>query len=247
MQKQVFFDRLRTFMYRKLARLITCEVKLPGNHPLALDNKYQVTSLEDVFCHPFYWQVYTWVDQPPNFVVDLGAHCAHFSLLADVCFRERFGEVRPEYLLIEPNPALVPVIHRNLAKSGLCPNHVVKQGLVGNRKGCGTLWVGNNYLGASLQRRESAKAVEAEYLDLESLVGGRTIDLLKIDIEGAEYDLVAQYPELLKQVRRMMIEIHSAPESRQSELRNSLECAGLRQFGAAVEHSGHQLAMFERV
>ena len=169
-------------------------------------------------------------------------------MLADVCFRERFGELRPEYLLIEPNPDLVPVIHRNLAKSGLCPNHVVKQGLVGNRKGCGTLWVsGSNYLSASLQQGESTKAVEAEYLDLESLVGGRTIDLLKIDIEGAEYDLVAQYPELLKQVRRMMIEIHSAPESRQRELRNSLERAGLRQFGAAVEHSGYQLAMFQRV
>ena len=106
---------------------------------------------------------------------------------------------------------------------------------------------GSNYLSASLQRGESTKAVEANYLDLEDLVGGRTIDLLKIDIEGAEYDFVAQYPELLKQVRRLMIEIHSAPESRQRELRASLERAGLRQFGRTVEHSGYQLAMFERV
>ena len=248
MTEQSQFQKWRSFLYRRLARLVTCEVKLLGNHPLALDNKYQVNSLQDVFCHPFYWQIYTWVDQPPKLVVDLGAHCAHFSMLADVCFRERFGAVQPEYLLIEPNPDLVPVIKRNLAKSGLCSTHVLKQGLVGNRKGSATLWVsGSNYLSASLQRGESTQPVKAEYLDLEALIGGRTIDLLKIDIEGAEYDFVAQYPELLKQVRRLMIEIHSAPDSRQSELRVSLERAGLRQFGRAVEHSGYQLAMFERV
>ena len=113
-------DRWRSFLYRRLARWITCEVKLLGQHPLALDNKFQVNSLQDVFCHPFYWQLYNWLPEPPRLVVDLGAHCGHFSMLADVCFRTQFGAVDPEYLLVEPNPKLTPVIRRNLQKSGLC-------------------------------------------------------------------------------------------------------------------------------
>lgn len=64
-------DRWRSFLYRRLARWITCEVKLLGQHPLALDNKFQVNSLQDVFCHPFYWQLYNWLLEPPQQVVDL--------------------------------------------------------------------------------------------------------------------------------------------------------------------------------
>lgn len=244
---QSIFDRWRSFLYRRLARLITCEIKLLGDRPLALDNKFQVNSLQDVFCHPFYWQLYGWLEQAPGLVVDLGAHCGHFSMLADVCFQTRFGTVQPEYLLIEPNPELIPVIRRNLSKSGLCQHHVLEQGLVGNREGEATLWVSpTNYLSASLQQGASTRGIPAEYLDLEKLVGDRTVDLLKVDIEGAEYEMVSNYPRLLKRVQKLMMEIHSAPKTRQDELHASLERAGLRPVGRPLDHSGYQLAMFQR-
>jgi FkbM family methyltransferase len=243
-----FAHRWRSFLYRRLAQLVTCEVKLLGSHPLALDNKYQINSFQDVFCHPFYWQIYGWLDQPPQLVVDLGAHCGHFSMLADVCCREKFGAaVQTEYLLVEPNPRLIPIIRRNLAKSGLCTRHRVQEGLVGDRQGAATLWVSpSNYLSASLQRGASTIGVSANYLDLEKLVGNRSVDFLKVDIEGAEYQLVATYPELFQRVQKMMIEIHSAPQARQRELRASLERAGLRPTGPRFYHNGYQLAMFQR-
>ncbi len=249
MISQPHTDRWRAFFYRRLAPWITCEVQLPGNHPLSLDNKYQVNSLQDVFCHPFYWQVYGWLNRPPQLVVDLGAHCGHFSMLADVCFQVQFGaEVEPaEYLMIEPNPRLLPVIRRNLSKSGLCRRHVLQQGLVGSRNGTGTLWVSSkNYLSASLQPGISTRGVPAEFLDLEQLVSERQVDLLKVDIEGAEYDLVANYPELLQRVDKLMIEIHSAPEERQKEFNASLAEAGLQPVGQVVSHGGFQLARFQR-
>lgn len=240
-------DRWRSFLYRRLARWITCEVKLLGQHPLALDNKFQVNSLQDVFCHPFYWQLYNWLPEPPRLVVDLGAHCGHFSMLADVCFRTQFGAVDPEYLLIEPNPKLTPVIRRNLQKSGLCPRFVLEQGLVGKRNGTDTLWVSSsNYLSASLQRGEATNGVTSHYLDLDRLIGARAIQLLKVDIEGAEYDLVANYPALFQRVERLMMEIHTASPERPRELHASLAAAGLRPYGRTLDHAGFQLAMFQR-
>jgi FkbM family methyltransferase len=247
MQNPSRWDRLRSFLYRRLARLVTCEIKLLGDHPLAIDNKFQVNSLQDVFCHPFYWQLYTWLERPPKFVVDLGAHCGHFSMLADVCVQVRFGAVATEYLLVEPNPHLIPVIRRNLAKSGLCVRHQLQRGLVGARAGQATLWVSSsNYLSASLQPSPSTNGISASYVDLDQLVGNRTIDLLKVDIEGAEFELIANYPELLRRVQKLMIEIHSAPPSSKNGLLSRLEQAGLHRVGQVVEHSGYQLASYQR-
>lgn len=67
------------FLYRRLSRWITCEFKLKKHSKIALKNKYEIASFKDVFCHPFYWQVFHWVHEPPKLVVDCGAHCSHFS------------------------------------------------------------------------------------------------------------------------------------------------------------------------
>jgi hypothetical protein len=91
------------FLYPRLVSWITCEVLSLGRQTLALDSKYQTNSLEDVFCHPFYWQLFGWLPRATELILDLGAQCGHFSLLAE-----------PAYILIEPNPKLVKVIRRNL-------------------------------------------------------------------------------------------------------------------------------------
>ena len=219
-----------------------------GKHTLSLDSKFQINSLQDVFCHPFYWQIYGWIPHAPQLVVDLGAHCGHFSMLADTCFRVQFPKAETEYILVEPNPKLVRVARRNLKRSGLCPCHLVHQGLVGgSRNGSAMLWVSKkNYLNASLDRGANTNGVAAQFFDLEMLVKGRPIDLLKVDIEGAEFDFVEQYPELLNRVQALMIEIHQAPESKQKRLHLQLAEAGLRLQSAPIEHNGYSLARFQR-
>lgn len=237
----------RAFLYRRLARWITCQVSFLGKHTLALDNKYQVNSFQDVFCDPFYWQVYTLFSAPPKLVIDLGAHCAHFSMLADVCFRTRFGKPDTEYVLIEPNPQLIPVIARNLARSGLCPNNRVLHGLVGAaRTGRGTLWVfTKNLLSASVERSASTRAVDVPYLDLEAIVGERSVDLLKIDIEGAEFALVGNYPEVFRRVQTLIMEIHEAAEALQTKLLEDLRACGL-EAAAEQDHGSYRLVIFRR-
>jgi FkbM family methyltransferase len=240
--------RIRPFLYRRLARWITCEVRLLGAHPLALDSKFQVNSLQDVFCHPFYWQLFGWLPSAPKLVVDLGAHCGHFSMLADVCFRAERGGARPEYVLVEPNPELVAVISTNLRRSRLCPNHSVSQGLVGAfRQGSDTLWVcPQNFLSASLHRERGTRAIQVDYLDLDALVGNRAIDLLKVDIEGAEYEFARAYPDLLRRAKAMVIEIHDQPEKRVEAIHRAFEEAGLQLRSKPLRNGGATLAMYQR-
>ena len=241
-------NSLSGFLYRRLARWITCEVHLLGKHTLSLDSKYQTNSLQDVFCHPFYWKLFGWLPQAPELIVDLGAHCGHFSMLADTCFRLQFPDAQPEYILIEPNPELVKIISRNLQRSGLCPRHGVQRGLVGGqRSGSATLWVSpQNYLSASLTKGSKSSGVPTEYIDLEKLVSNRRIDLLKIDIEGAEFEFVEHYGETLERVQALMIEIHAASETQQAKLISQLQQAGLHLHCQPIENNEYRLAMFQR-
>jgi FkbM family methyltransferase len=241
-------DTWQAFLYRRLARWITCQVSLfPGNHRLALDNKFQVNSFQDVFCDPFYWQLYTFVSSPPKLVVDLGAHCAHFSMLADVCFRARFGAGDTEYLLVEPNKRLLPVIERNLARSRLCAKNRVLHGLVGaSRAGSGTLWVHpKNFLVSSVGQIADSRAVEVPFVDLDAAVGNRTIDLLKVDIEGAEFALVDNYPAIFRRTQMLVMEIHEAEPGLQKKLRDDLRDCGLEPI-AEQPNVSCRLVIFQR-
>jgi hypothetical protein len=95
------------FLYRRLGRWITCEFNLfEHQFKISLSNKYEVASFQDVFCHPFYWQMFRWLDKPPKLIVDCGGHCGHFSILADICIRSKFDSSNTEYILVEPNPHL---------------------------------------------------------------------------------------------------------------------------------------------
>ena len=247
MNLRVTIDNWRFFAYRRLAGLVTCKIQLPGNHCLALDSKFQVNSLQDVFCHPFYWQLYSWLTESPKLVVDLGAHCGHFSMLADVCVHIKFSERLCEYLLVEANPELIPVISRNFAKSGLCSRHVIKSGLVGERSGSATLWVSRkNYLSASVKPGDATQGIVVDYINLDEVIGNRRIDLLKVDIEGAEFALVENYPALLQRVDKLMIEIHGGKNGEVNQLEQNLWRAGLRKATAPIPHGEFQLAAFER-
>jgi hypothetical protein len=110
-----------------------------------------------------------------------------------------------------------------------------------------TLWVcPRNYLSASLDRGPQTRAVPAEFFDLESLVKGRPIDLLKVDIEGAEFDFVDNYYGLLQRTQAVMIEVHEAPGQRKTSLYSQLNQAGLWLRGTPIENGEATLAMFQR-
>jgi FkbM family methyltransferase len=235
------------FLYRRLARWITCEFKLKNNSKIALKNKYEIASFKDVFCHPFYWQVFQWVHEPPKLVVDCGAHCGHFSILADICFESKFGVSNTQYLLVEPNPYLLPIIQKNVLEAGLAHRVELKQGLLGTRSGEGTLWINHkNYLATGLHYCKGAKPFKVPYLELLEIVGNRTIDLMKIDIEGGEFEFIRSNLELLSQVNLIFMELHEAPQKMHQELFEDLESVGLCQATSSLEVKGQKLIIFSR-
>jgi FkbM family methyltransferase len=243
----MYNQSLPFFLYKRLSRWITCEFQLTPDSKIRLQNKFEIASFKDVFCHPFYWQLFEHVTEPPKFVVDCGAHCGHFTVLADICFHSKFGNQETSYLLIEPNPYLLPVIKKNITDTGLASRVKIEQGLLGCKENDGELWIHpKNYLVSSLYKTNGATAQPIKSLDLTDLAGGKLIDLMKIDIEGGEFEFVHQSLGILSQTKLVFMELHTAPEEKHKQLYRDLASVGLYLATKPIMAHGQQLLIFDR-
>lgn len=125
-------------------------------------------------------------------VIDAGAHVGQYTLLAS----EAVGPAG-RVIAFEPHPLLRQVLHRNVGRAG-CTNVTVSPAALGRAAGTGSLvlYPPGNFGGSSL-RPDSATAhyprapVEVATLDEAlSLLGAPAVDLVKIDVEGAELDVI---------------------------------------------------------
>ena len=238
---------LSAFLYRRLARWITCRFQIPDNGQIRIKNKYELASFQDVFCRPFYWQLYGQVSAPPSLIVDCGAHCGHFSILADICLRSKFPDARPRFVLVEPNPMLIPILRQNLKDANLLDRVQIQQGLLGANRGSAKLYVNpKNLLDARVTTQDDSESKEVEFIDLNQTLGDQTIDVMKIDIEGGEFDFVEHNRRLIANTRCLLLEMHGQEQDEHQKLLDTFKGVGLKLLSRTTEASGYQLLMFGR-
>jgi len=132
-------------------------------------------------------------------VVDAGAHRGEFS--AEII--RRFG---CQCHLVEANPRLVETLIVARAES-------ITTAALGARDGRGMLHVSENPEATGLfDAGSSTTSVEVETISLATLMqrlGITEIDILKLDIEGAEFDLIASTPDqILQRINQITVEFH---------------------------------------
>jgi len=124
--------------------------------------------------------------------VDAGAHVGQYTLLASSAVGPA-GRV----IAFEPHPVLRQVLRRNVSRAR-CHNVMVSPLALGRAAGPGSLvlYPPGNFGGSSL-RADAATAhrprapVEVATLDEAlGLLGVTSVDLVKIDVEGAELDVI---------------------------------------------------------
>jgi len=79
---------------------------------------------------------------------------------------------------------------------------------------------------------------------VESAVPCGPVDLLKFDIEGAEWDFVPGYPELLKRTTAGVFEIHDPREV--DKIREALRQVGLSHEQIVADRSTNSVHLFSR-
>ena len=173
-------SRLRTFRVREA--MIRLEGPLFGG-------------AREIYGHEVYCSVPGFDLRGGDTVVDLGANAGVFTILAALLCRR--------VVAVEAQWGFIEELRRNVELNHCADNVAIEFGLIGGRSG----------LFSDTRRLRSASHYQAEppQLTIRNLVDRYAIDridLLKVDIEGSEFDLFNDSPEWLECVQRIAMEVH---------------------------------------
>jgi FkbM family methyltransferase len=138
-------------------------------------------------------------------VLDLGAHKGSFTVRAALA--------ADQVVAVEPAPYNIVRLRRNLELNGI-DNVVLVEGAVGAAPGWTQMRLDAKQSGVGSIARDAANSGEVRDVPvetLEELLGraGNPVDLMKMDIEGAESDVLsAASPQILRRIHRIVLEYH---------------------------------------
>jgi FkbM family methyltransferase len=166
------------------------------------------------------------IDWPAaRFVVDLGAHVGSFTLWAA-------GAAPCSVHAFEPNPSTFDLLRRNLAAQPerLRCTRAAVAGAAGSRR----LALAEDSAANSIDPSRSAAPAPADVTvtsitlaEALERAGFPRVDVLKMDIEGAEYEVLDQLaPRVLDGVGAIVLECHRRPGASAGDLAARLEREG---------------------
>lgn len=130
--------------------------------------------------------------RPGMTFVDAGAHVGHYTMLAS-------GQVGAggRVIAFEPHPVLSQVLRRNVERAG-CANVTVSTLALGQAGGTAELVLhpSDNFGSSSLRADGGTGHLPRASVELTALddylerIGGPAVDVVKLDVEGAELDVI---------------------------------------------------------
>jgi len=161
-------------------------------------------------------------------IVDIGAAFGEFSVHAAAF------SVKNQVYAFEPNPESFRLLEENLALNQL-KNLQTFQVAVWSEDGRVAIDMGSGEALKFTTAETSQGEISPDQLPVEAWslatlfknLGLEQVDLLKLDCEGAEYEILMKArPEVLKRVKRIVMEYHDIPEHQHDKLANFLRASG---------------------
>ena len=157
----------------------------------------------EIFTSRYYHLADSLVPPAPAVIVDLGANVG----LATLFLADRFAGAR--HFCVEPNPGNLALLRANL--SFLTDRLTTLEGAASGRRGDARFfdsdWTGGGHL---VEKGPSTRSVRCVTMDeIISTYRIKAIDILKVNIEGAEKEIFSAKPDWLTRVRCIVIELHN--------------------------------------
>jgi FkbM family methyltransferase len=134
--------------------------------------------------------------------VDVGANVGYYTLKAS----KLVGAAGRVYA-IEPVPSTAAVLRANVRLND-CSNVVIHEVAAWSARGKLTLSVPGSLYGLASVTKEGQGAVTVEALTLDELLRGENrVDLIKIDVEGAELEVLRGAQSVLRKARYVVLEL----------------------------------------
>ncbi len=156
-------------------------------------------------------------------IIDCGGNIG----LSVIAFKRRYPQAR--ILTFEADPALAATLAQNIKALRLADVTVEAKAVAATRGDI--MFHPNGADGGHVVASDEARAIAVPAVRLSDLIEG-PVDLLKLDIEGSEYDVIADLSQSgqIAQVKRLICEVHGNPATQQrfAELWERLNDAGFR-------------------
>jgi len=244
--------RVRQGLSRWLWRRHRLSWQLPSGLHARVESSSDWVVYNEVFVDRAYDEV---IDQAlataptdrPLVVVDLGAHVGYFSLCVADRVRQLPSSTRATIAMVEGHPDTFETLASRWRQQPLDPRTEVRlvRGLAGSRTGVARV-TSDAFTAAAHVAAEGEAGVPATYVDLDAVAPGTgPIDLLKCDVEGAEAQVIAEYPALLARVRHAAIEFHPRRVDVDALLA-LLAATGLQQTRVVTTTTDGSLRLFAR-
>jgi FkbM family methyltransferase len=181
--------------------------------------------------------------RPDPLIIDCGANIG----LSILYFKSIYPESR--IIAYEADPGIFAVLKRNMDANAIRGIELINQA-VGAENGVARFWSQGGDSGRlAVEGDESKALISVPVVRLREHLVGRDVDLLKMDIEGAEVDALIDCAPELGRVAAVCAEFHSFPgrPQRLGELITAMERAGFRTQVTQVMRGGSPLLPEHRI
>ena len=184
-----------------------------------------------------------WLDWPSvEYVLDIGAHVGAFTLWVT-------ARSRCHVLALEPNPSTRRMLEANVRRQGLGDRVEVRPWALAGGRGSRSLRPAPDSAATSLVSEMTSGDVQVEAMDLAGAIvasGFPRIDIVKMDIEGAEYEVFESVSsDVLEAPACWVIECHPHPGKAMGSVERALASAGYETAALDKPH-GQQLVIARR-
>ncbi|OGU56394.1 MAG: hypothetical protein A2V66_06135 [Ignavibacteria bacterium RBG_13_36_8] len=199
--------------YREFARLLLKYKDFPRSKNTSL--RFMNYEFETVDALSFIFQIkHIFVNSLYRFetkakrplIYDCGANVG----LSCLYFKKAFPKCKIKAFEADPN--ITKVLRKNIARNKLANVDIFNTALWINKKGI--TFIPDNADGGSIFGE--SKKIKVDSTRLRDLIKKeKKIDLIKLNVEGAEVELIKDCHDILHKTKNMIIEYHSYPDKRQ--------------------------------
>ena len=169
-------------------------------------------SFSEIFVQGEYDEVWRHLPLPDRWI-DLGCHAGYFSLLCEQRRRSAGRTTAPEALLVDADARSEPAVDRMLSANRLGSGMKFLRRAIGAGEGSVSfterpfMSSGVSDLDGAPGRVHAVPVIAAEEM-LERFPP--PYDLIKVDVEGSEYDFVERYEAVWSRARHLVVECHES-------------------------------------
>lgn len=220
---------------------------LPSGVSFPIRNRQEIRLFQEVILSESYPRLLDALPHPST-LLDLGCNSGYFTLLVEHRRRKRFPQQPPaRALLVDANPDCMARCRESLALNHLADCATPLAGLIGPRGQEVDFYVSKADAHSSLFHAYCPrKTVRLAALDMDEMVRCHFpsgIDLVKVDIEGAEKYLLRDWRSALAGAKAIILEWHQFALEWEAA-RGALEGLGFRAQTVIQENDHQSTALF---